>query len=117
MKTLSFDDSNAFRWTAKRPDGGKYTITVEKDATYKRRVLEAPGDLTEQQLRAFVEVSVAIPERVAPSTPKKRPAAKPPNTPPSPSPEKPAPPPKTGGGGAVLLLLLVGVLLLGKKGR
>src|SRR5437868_12490522 len=81
---FSFDDSNAFRWTAKKPAplAKNYTITVEKDAPYKTRKLTFPASATEKELRAFVEAAVAIPERVAPSKPT---ASKPPNTPPQPS--------------------------------
>ena len=112
---FSFDDSNAFRWTARKPAplAKSYTLTVEKDAPYKTRKLTVPATMTEKEIRAFVEAAVAIPERVAPSKPTKTAASKPPNTSPSPSlPTKPAP---SGGGGGMLILLVLAVLLMSKK--
>lgn len=114
---ISFDDSNAYRWTATKPAplAKNYTITVEKAAPYKTRKLTFPAKATEKELRAFVEAAVAIPERVAPSKPTKTAASKPPNTPPSPS--LPTKPGASGGAGMLILLVLAALLLGKKKGR
>ncbi len=130
MKTLSWDDSNAYRWTARKPDaGGMWTVTVEADAPYKRRTAQAPGTMTESQLRAFVEASVSIPERVAPSA-KRKPVAAPkkaasprPVIPPSVMPNqfpvdevtKPKPATSKAGSGMLVLLAIAALVIFGKK--
>lgn len=78
FQSFTFDDSNAFRWGAfkKSATSKMVTIEVEKDAPYTKRSVEVPDTMTKDQMKAFVEAAVAIPQRGA-ATAFKKPPPKP----------------------------------------
>ncbi len=110
FSSFTFDDSNAFRWGAfkKDPMGKTVTIEVEKDAPYTKRSVPVPDTMTKEQMIAFVEAAVAVPQRGAAQAfraPKKKT-------------EKLGPAIKKPESSGWLVLVIIGLLALSsKKGR
>lgn len=64
FRSFTWDDSNAFRWSATRATlTSNIVIKPEKDAPYTTRELFMPPNADEKEIKAMVEGVVAIPQR------------------------------------------------------